>query len=155
MKIQWLEHMLRQHHQEAYSWALQCCFHREEEAKDVLQTVYLKVLEGKARFGEKSSPKTWLFSVIKYTAIEYLKQLPLTMEVMDTWEEETEEELYYDSLIRKLPERQQQVLLLVFYHNQTLEEVAQILDISIGSVRTHYDRGKKRLKELILKQQAV
>lgn len=147
--------MLRQHHQEAYSWALQCCFHREEEAKDVLQTVYLKVLEGKARFGEKSSPKTWLFSVIKYTAIEYLKQLPLTMEVMDTWEEETEEELYYDSLIRKLPERQQQVLLLVFYHNQTLEEVAQILDISIGSVRTHYDRGKKRLKELILKQQAV
>ena len=42
---------------------------------------------------------------------------------------------------------------MVFYHEMTLEDCAEVLHVSIGTVRTHYDRGKKRLKQMILKTQ--
>ncbi|EPR71776.1 RNA polymerase sigma factor [Cyclobacterium qasimii] len=68
---------------------------------------------------------------------------------------ETEDEVTaasHKELIEMLPERQKEVLLLVFYHNLTLEKSAEIMETSIGSVRKHYDRGKRNLKELILKK---
>jgi len=48
---------------------------------------------------------------------------------------------------------QREVMLMVFYHQLTIAESAEVLQISLGSARTHYDRGKKRLKELIVKSQ--
>lgn len=156
MKSPQLENLLKDLHQEAYHWSRQCCSFDEDLAKDVLQQVYLKILEGKAIYNEKSQVKTWLFSVIRFTASEWKKKdkniYPLEAEFDAV---ETEQEVTaasHEELIERLPERQKEVLLLVFYHNLTLEKAAEVMGISIGSVRTHYDRGKRNLKELILKK---
>lgn len=158
MKNGYLEKILQELHQEAYHWSRQCCSFDEELAKDVLQQVYLKILEGKASYQEKSQLKTWLFSVIRFTASEWRKRdqhvYPMgedfdTAEIID--EAKTE---CHEVLIQRLPEKQKEVLLLVFYHNLTLEKAAEVMGISVGSVRTHYDRGKSSLKKLILKKQA-
>lgn len=158
MKSPQLENLLKDLHQEAYHWSRQCCSFDEDLAKDVLQQVYLKILEGKAIYNEKSQVKTWLFSVIRFTASEWKKKdkniYPLEAEFDAV---ETEQEVTaasHEELIERLPERQKEVLLLVFYHNLTLEKAAEVMGISIGSVRTHYDRGKSGLKNLILKKQA-
>jgi RNA polymerase sigma-70 factor (ECF subfamily) len=49
---------------------------------------------------------------------------------------------------------QQEVILMVFYHQMTIEQSAEVLQISLGTARTHYERGKKNLKKLILKAQS-
>src|SRR6266576_4573715 len=60
----------------SFGWALSCCRRDATEAEEVLQTVYLKILEGKARFRGESSLKTWLFAVIRKTAAtEYRRRL--------------------------------------------------------------------------------
>src|SRR2546425_11212497 len=59
---------LEAHHAESYGWALSCCRRRREEAENVLQIVYLKVLGRRAVFDGRSTFKTWLFSVIRRTA---------------------------------------------------------------------------------------
>lgn len=148
-----LDTFLRKHHQEAFLWARQCCGFDGELAKDVIQQVYLKVLEGKARMKTEAHPKTWLFSVIRFTAMDELrskgKWQEVEIEENMAWETEPEESDSHESLIRRLPKMQQEVLLMVFYHDMTLEEAAQVLQLHIGTVRTHYDRGKKKLKEWI------
>src|SRR5688500_3283126 len=48
-----------------------CCGRDRTEAEDVLQTSYLKVLDGRAVFASRSSLKTWLFGVIRRTAAEH------------------------------------------------------------------------------------
>jgi len=153
--------LLEAHHKEAYYWARQCCRFDSDLASDALQTAYLKVLQGKARFHGKSSFKTWLFSVIRFTSADLLKEREKrnTMHVgFDSGQvayfSEAVEETYssnYEELIKLLPKRQAELLLLVFYHNLTIEAAAEVMQIGVGSARTHYDRGKKGLLEIIQK----
>lgn len=150
-----LETLLRQHHREAYLWSRQCCGFDGELAKDVIQQVYLKILEGQAKLKNEQFPKTWLFSIIRFTAIDELRKAgkwsSLESEAELVWEEAEAEGDNYEALVRRLPKMQQEVMLMVFYHDMTLEQTAEVMQLHIGTVRTHYDRGKKRLKEWIEK----
>ena len=98
--------------------------------------------------------------MIRYTAIDQKNDDRNTqpLEVIPEIEDlplSTEEEVNYKQLIQLLSPMQQEVILMVFYHEMTLEQSAEVLQLSIGTVRTHYDRGKKRLKQLILKTQTT
>ncbi len=153
-----LDHLLKIHHRDAYLWARQCCSFNDDLAKDVLQQVYLKILEGKATLNDEEKAKTWIFSIIRYTAIDYLRKAGKIISIEDAEEiADIEEEVDltdYKAIISLLPRMQQEVILMVFYHQMTIEQSAEVLEISIGTARTHYDRGKKNLKKLILKAQS-
>src|ERR1043165_2698287 len=63
-----LERQLQAFHAASFAWALACCDRDRSDAEDVLQTVYVKVLDGKARFNGRAAFRTWLFAVIRTTA---------------------------------------------------------------------------------------
>lgn len=148
-------------HIESFGWAVRCCFGDRTAAEDVLQTVYLKILEGKAQFKGKSDFKTWLFSVIRNTAIDYLKMEKrlknITTERLDfesvSEKANSENEVFLIKALRELSPQQSQILHLVFYQNLTIWEAAEIMDIQIGTARTHYERGKGQLKKRLLMNQ--
>jgi RNA polymerase sigma-70 factor (ECF subfamily) len=151
-----LERELERLHAASFGWALGCCGRNHDEAEDVLQTVYVKVLDGKARFDGRSSLKTWLFAVIRRTALAHrrtrwlrslaLLRLPPPAPVEQHHSEDTQRLI---AALRKLARRQREVLELVFYHDMTIEEAGAALRISVGSARVHYTRGKKRLEALL------
>src|SRR5437868_15404360 len=62
-------------HAASFGWSLACCRRRREDAEDILQTSYLKVLEGMARFDGRSGFKTFLFGVIAKTAAAHRRRL--------------------------------------------------------------------------------
>lgn len=155
MEYNKLAQLLKTHHSEAFRWASQCCDYRREDAEDVLQTAYLKIADGKAQFNEKSAFKTWLFSVIRFTALDHRKQ-QVRHEKLDQAKETPmisfNDGPDYRILLKQLPARQQKVLLLAFYHGMTLQEIADITKLHIGTVRTHYSRGKEALRGIIEKE---
>jgi RNA polymerase sigma factor (sigma-70 family) len=55
-------------HADCFGWAMACCNRDRDDAEEVLQTVYLSVLDGHARFDARSSFRTWIFGVIRRTA---------------------------------------------------------------------------------------
>src|SRR5213082_1937363 len=76
MDIAELKAELESLHSASFGWAMSCCRRDKSEAEEVLQTVYVKILEGKARYRGESSLKTWLFAVIRKTAAtEYRRRL--------------------------------------------------------------------------------
>ena len=140
---------LRPLHTDALNWALVCCNYDRELAEDVLQTVYLKVLEDKAHFAERSTLRTWLLGVVRNTVKEASRKnrpllMPLSEEVLNRLDGTENDDLSCAML--DLSEMQRQVIFLVFHRGFTLEEVGSILGIQIGSVRTHYHRAKQKLK---------
>jgi RNA polymerase sigma factor (sigma-70 family) len=159
-----LRALLEKHHRAGYSWALCCCSRDSTEAESVLQTVYLKVLDGRARFDGRSAFRTWLFAVIRRTAADERRRTMLGKLRLLSFErdparspEESPDEAVYRSQIQNLfrralstlSSRQQEVLQLVFYHDLSVAEAAEVMGVSVGSARTHYERGKRRLHQLI------
>jgi RNA polymerase sigma factor (sigma-70 family) len=61
---------LERHHADSYGWALACCSQDRELAEDILQTAYLKILQGSSRYRGEAAFKTWLFAVIRITAAD-------------------------------------------------------------------------------------
>src|SRR5467141_2089813 len=55
-------------HADCFGWAMSCCGRDRDDAEEVLQTVYLTVLDGRARYDGRSTFRTWLFGVIRRTA---------------------------------------------------------------------------------------
>ncbi len=153
-----LEGELERLHPASFAWALGCCRRNREEAEDVLQASYLKILEGKARFDGRSSFKTFLFSVIRRTAAEdrrrsILRELWIARRRQEAATGGTSQEaggrLLLLPALGRLAKRQREVLELVFQHDMTLEEAARTIGVSVGSARVHYARGKKRLRQLL------
>jgi RNA polymerase sigma-70 factor (ECF subfamily) len=157
-----LERCLEDLHADSFGWALACCRRDFDDAEDVLQIAYLKVVEGKAKFDGRSSFKTWLFSVIRRTALERFRWKRTRQRLLSMFRFEPAAEAPVDERIERsetaqqllralnvLPARQREVLELVFYHDLSIEQSARTLGISLGSARVHYDRGKKRLLRLL------
>jgi len=165
MEPESLKELLEQHHKSSFGWAMACCQRNPAEAEDLLQVVYLKVLEGKARFEGTATFRTWLFAVIRKTASDQrrknLARAVLTLKAAEDWRrsgitEYPEESAYRSEILSRfrralahLSRRQREVLELVFYHDLNIQEAADVMGISLGSARTHYERGKKRLRQLI------
>jgi RNA polymerase sigma factor (sigma-70 family) len=147
--------VLAQHHAASFGWALACCGRDREEAEDVLQASYLKILEGRARFDGRSSAKTWLFGVIRRTAVEERRRRIFRWRIHDS--HAVQAPLTYSSddalgdeplvpALAQLARRQREVLHLVFYQGLTIEDAAAVMRVSVGTARTHYERGKQRLR---------
>src|SRR5258705_5682977 len=62
-----LRRQLERVHADCFGWAMACCGRDSDDSEEVLQTVYLKVLDGNARYDGQSSFRTWLFGVIRHT----------------------------------------------------------------------------------------
>ena len=153
-----LEREIEQLHGSSFGWALSCCGRNRDDAEEVLQDVYVKILDGKARFDGRSSLKTWLFAVIRRTAAGQARRRFVREVLTAKWARNDEapitpEAAAQDSqrsttllaAVQRLAKRQREVLELVFYHDLTIEEAAEAMQLSIGSARVHYHRGKKQL----------
>jgi RNA polymerase sigma factor (sigma-70 family) len=157
--------VLESYHQDSWGWALACCTWQHSLADDVLQESYLRVLDGRARFGGRATEKTWFFGVIRRVALELARKQQTSSwrlfnaiapndedPISDTGFDATDHAEVSQQLrlaLQQMPQRQREVLHLVFYSELTLEEAAHSLGIGLGSVRTHYHRGKIRLAQLL------
>ena len=150
-------------HPGAFAWAVRCCRGDRDEAEDVLHTSYVKVLDGRARFDGGSTFRTWLFGVIRMTAREQRRWHWLQYTRLERWWHSTREDDPYATdppdiddripalraALGRLSRRQQEVLHLVFYESLTIQDAASVLSMPVGTARTHYARGKARLRALL------
>src|SRR3989454_6647418 len=120
----------------------------------------------RARFDGRSSFRTFVFGVIVWTAREARRRsalrrwLPLASMVVGpegvdgrpdpaTALARADETARLVRALGRLSARQRQVLHLVFYEDLTIAEAAAVAGVSVGTARTHYERGKAALKKLL------
>ena len=66
-----------------------------------------------------------------------------------SWLDRSDETARVRNALSDLSPRQAQLLHLVFYEGLTIEAAAEVLTVSIGTARTHYERGKARMREAL------
>ncbi len=157
-----LEAQIAELHPSSFGWAMTCCRRDEEEAREVLQQTYVKVLTGRARFDGRSALRTWLFGVIRLTALEQRRwsrfrsqdapppsEMPSAASSPESSAADRQRAEALAAALAKLSEKQREVLHLVFYEDLTIADAAVVMDVSLGTARTHYERGKQSLTALL------
>ncbi len=151
-------------HSASFAWSMACC-RNHELAEEVLQSVYVKVLDGHAPYDGRSSFRTWLFAAIRNAARDrerrrwWSRVVRLEFESLAELVDPTdgrhpvladEDEL---SMIRaalgELPQRQRQIAHLVFYEDLTVADAANVMGVTVGTARQHYARAKESLRALL------
>lgn len=144
-------------HSQLYGWALSRCGYDEVEAWDLMQTAYVEILSGRARFDNKSTLKTFAFGIIQNLARNRFRQLAIRLRLIKTYAnpggehqdsvdyaDHNEQQLIWKA-VESLPQRQRDITELVFCRDMTIEEASQVMGITVGTGRVHYDRAKKSL----------
>ena len=129
----------------------------KEVAKDIVHDVFLVVLKNKKSLDVSYSLKSYLFTLSKNYALNYLKHLRVVAmnerEVIEALENADDELDAYEQRVARLneklaelPDKQRQVLMKCFVDGQKYRDVADELGISVNSVKTHISRGLKFLR---------
>ncbi len=143
-----------------------------DNASDIAQEVFVKVWKNlkkpalslsKGFDPKKGSFKTWLFTVAKNTALDWLKKknaLPLSLaeNIIDTKQVPIIDEIYKKSLlnnlqlaIEKLPPKYSSIINLYHTKGLNFREIADFLKEPINTVKSRYRRGVIMLKKLLKK----
>lgn len=129
-------------------------------AEDLTEDVFFKLVTKKPRFNEKSSFKTWLYSIGRNTAVDYLRRNKKKKEVSAEEIRETEDEqlsieqsyikqerlLLIHRALEKLKPEYKQVLWLVYFEDFSQKETAKIMKKSVHSIETLVYRARLALK---------
>jgi len=130
----------------------------KEEAKDVIQEVFIQVFKDLGRFRGESTLGTWIKRITInrcLTALRSKKKMELLSldEQFDLAEEEPLSPTYDIRLIhqaiQKLPEGCRTVFNLYLIEGYQHEEIAQILEISLSTSKSQYRRAKILLQKLL------
>lgn len=144
-------------HGQLFGWALSRCGYDDATAEDLMQQAYVELLSGRARFDDKSTLKTFVFGVVQNLARSRFRRQNTRLRAIDSYAAEqtvaTEDESDCSNLkvvweaVESLPQRQRDITELVFIRDMTIEEASEVMSVSLGTGRAHYDRAKKSLAE--------
>jgi RNA polymerase sigma-70 factor (ECF subfamily) len=131
-------------------------------AEDLLNEVFLDVWRQAASFAGRSSVATWLLAIARFKAISASRkrvdaQLDEAVaetipDPADDAEETLEREDQHASLRRalaSLSEEHREVVDLVYYHDRSVKDVAEIIGIPEATVKTRMFYARKKLAELL------
>ncbi|WP_256757349.1 RNA polymerase sigma factor [Cohnella sp. WQ 127256] len=130
-------------------------------ADDIVQEVFIKVFKNMHAFRRDASVKTWLLTITRNTAIDYqrsafFRKVTLSNTVEDYGERHSTEQDVVESMVvndiwkmvLELPKKYREVIILYAHHQLSLKEIAQILDVTEGTVKSRMFHARKKLSKL-------
>ena len=153
--------LFARHHVRVYRFVLRLV-RDESVAEDLISEVFLDVWRQADRFEGRSAVTTWLLSIARFKALSALRRRPdeeLDEETAGAIEDPSDdpevalEKKDKGAIIRKcltgLSAEHREIIDLVYYHEKSVEEVAEIVGIPENTVKTRMFYARKKLAELL------
>lgn len=131
-----------------------------EEGKDATQEAFLKAFRALATFRPGAKFSTWIFSIAYHACCDRLaRQRRLSSEELPERADPApgpaelvqsrEDARALRAAIDALPEKYRTAITLYHLQGKQYEEIATVLDLPVGTVKTHLFRGKEQLHKLL------
>ncbi|MCL1694295.1 sigma-70 family RNA polymerase sigma factor [Lysinibacillus sp. BPa_S21] len=127
----------------------------EADALDVVQEVAYRSFKYIHSLQSVTYVKTWLMRIVINCASDLLKKrgqnrpFEAELEIGEESLEELPEKWALEDVMAKLTKEEKDVILLRFYHDYTLSQVAQVLQLKLGTTKTILYRALKKLKQAL------
>jgi RNA polymerase sigma-70 factor, ECF subfamily len=141
----------------------------ESALNDAVQDVFLVVFRRLPDFVERAKLSTWMFRICMRVAKDHRRRAHVRREVLDdssfelqadphdgaeTIAERQEDLALFDAALGKLDLDQRAVFILFELENMTGEQVAETLEIPLGTVYSRLRRGRAIFQQAVLQQTA-
>lgn len=148
-----VDEVYRRYADRLFSAAFSVC-RNSADAEDAVQDTLIKYCGSKLEFENEPHIRAWLLRVTVNRAKdiassfwrrnrvsweEYMEELPF---------EEPEDGRLFEAVM-KLPEKQRVVIHLFYYEDCSVSEIAEILRMRANTVKSHLNRGRKLLKNML------
>lgn len=121
----------------------------EEDALDIVQESVCKAIKNANRVQQESFIRTWLWRIVMNTAVDLIrsrKQETGLEEVAETGKEDEYRDFDTLEALNILDERERAVVVLRFFEDRKLDDIAGILQENVNTVKTVLYRSLKKLR---------
>ncbi len=131
-------------------------------AEETAQDVFLRIWRALPGYRGESSLSTWVYSITRNTCLTVRKKIsgrrdfPLDLpsvrreaELTASGMERPDRKPDILRMVSELPDQYRQVILLYYMEEKSYEELAAMLDLPLGTVKTHLHRARKQLAEAL------
>lgn len=127
----------------------------KEDALDAIQETAYKAFLAIGKLREPEYFSTWLIAILIRECYKILRKRNETIPFEESElitklaydETDTVKKLYVKDLIAKLPETYQTVIILFYYHDLAIRDIATIIECPVGTVKTYLHRARKQIKK--------
>lgn len=132
----------------------------EDDALDIVQETVYKAYISIEKLKKPQYFKTWITKILINTAIDvskkknnliYMESTDYINAIEDN-EESKINKLYLWEAIDKLDEKHRDVIILKYFNDLTIQEISEILNCPIGTVKTHLNKGLCTLRKIVCKE---
>jgi RNA polymerase sigma-70 factor (ECF subfamily) len=156
-----MQTLFARHRTAVYRWLLRFVGN-EAVAEDLLSDVFLDVWRQADRFQARSSVSTWLLAIARFKALS-ARRIRKEAELDETIEatvadpadnpevmlEKKNREEFVRAALNNLSPEHKEVIDLVYYHEKSVDECAQILGVPSGTVKTRMFYARKKVAEMV------
>jgi RNA polymerase sigma-70 factor, ECF subfamily len=135
--------------------------HDASQAEDLAQDVFVKIWKNLPDYHGGASLSTWIYVITRNTCLTELKKRALrptvslhqpdmehaaeTLPALQARDRESGVEMDVQAMLAELPQKYRQVITLFYLEQKAYEEVATMLSLPLGTVKTLIFRAKKEL----------
>ncbi len=130
-----------------------CIYHSPdmEGARDAVQDTFLKVICYFPQYQDRGKFRGFLYKVASNTCTDLWRQkkaaeLPEDMEFLETGYANSEAQVNFQHMVRKLPEELREIVYLKYAQELSFKEIAMVLDLPMRTVQSRLRRALKLLK---------
>lgn len=131
-----------------------------EEARDITQEAFLKAFRALASFRPEAKFSTWLFAIAYHAGIDRLarrkrfseSEIPERADLAPGPEEEailSERARRLRAAVERLPLKYRSIVTLFHLQGKRYDEIADVLGLPLGTVKTHLFRAKEQLRSML------
>jgi RNA polymerase sigma-70 factor (ECF subfamily) len=143
-----LEQMLDRHEQQVFHMALALLGDRGR-AEEVTQDVFLKLWKALPAYDGSAQPSTWLYSIARNTCLSALRaesyRRTVALDAAPEPRVDAVEPPCVRALLARLPDEQRRVITLFYWRDKSVKEVATLLDLPEGTVKSLLHRARRAL----------
>ncbi len=129
------------------------------DAEDVVQECFLELLRPSCSYDpERTGLRTYLFGVVRNQVLKRRRKVARALESGDEPREggspegdllDTEMKGAVARAVMQLPDTQREVLILAHYEQMPLAEIARVMELDLGAVKSRLQRARANLKETL------
>ncbi|MDO5654563.1 MAG: RNA polymerase sigma factor [Flavobacteriaceae bacterium] len=154
--------LLKEFQQPVYFHIRQMVYNHDD-ANDITQNVFLKVYRNLSSFKGESKLFTWIYRIATNEALNFIQQKSRKNnvsfeDVSYELSKNLEADIYFDGdeaairleqAVSQLPEKQQLIFRMKYFEELKYDEIAEILDISVGGLKSNYHHAVKKLENFL------